>query len=401
MGNCNCLSLQPDDNPAPASETNNLSGRSIRLSAGLSNLRLIQNGNSTSLGRSSNSGRNSRLFSSSNNHSTGNNTSTSFWGSENSQASRVRDDEEFPYGQILDAANLKVFTLAELKEATKNFRLDSVLGEGGFGRVFKGLIKKSSGSKRGEGLTIAIKKLNSESRQGVAEWQSEVNFLGRLSHPNLVKLLGFGREDGELFLVYEFMHRGSLDNHLFGRGSNVRPLSWDRRLKVMIGAARGLNFLHSLEKKIIYRDFKPSNILLDKAYTSKLSDFGLARSVPSDDHTHVSTQVVGTCGYAAPEYIRTGLIIEIKCSNCNQDFQNSNKKSYSIHEFTIIVVISVYTAVIRTTHLESRGAVVQCCCQPVMIWCVVWSFSPWRVVPRFQICSPIFTVAILLHVEFL
>lgn len=96
-----------------------------------------------------------------------------------------------------------------------------------------------------------------------------------------------------------------------------------------------------------------------------------------------------------------GLIIEIKCSNCNQDFQNSNKKSYSIHEFTIIVVISVYTAVIRTTHLESRGAVVQCCCQPVMIWCVVWSFSPWRVVPRFQICSPIFTVAILLHVEFL
>lgn len=160
--------------------------------------------------------------------------------------------------------------------------------------------------KRGEGLTIAIKKLNSESRQGIAEWQSEVNFLGRLSHPNLVKLLGYGKEDNELFLVYEFMHRGSLDNHLFGRGANVRPLSWDTRLKVMIGAARGLNFLHSLEKKIIYRDVKPSNILIDKTYAVKLSDFGLARSVTSPDQSHVSTQVMGTHGYAAPEYIATG-----------------------------------------------------------------------------------------------
>ncbi|KAK7329716.1 hypothetical protein VNO77_23891 [Canavalia gladiata] len=308
----NCWSLQsasppshPNSNTAP--NPNNQSG-SNRFSSGLSTRRLIQNGNSTSLGRSSHSGRISRLFgpSSSNNHSTCNNTSTSLWGSENSHASRVRDEEEFPYGQILDAPNLRVFTLAELRTATKNFGADTVLGVGGFGTVYKGLIKDRAASNRGEGLTIAIKKLNSGSRQGVAEWQSEVNFLGRLSHPNLVKLLGFGREDSELFLVYEFMHRGSLDNHLFGRGANVRPLSWDARLKAMIGAARGLNFLHSLEKKIIYRDFKPSNILLDKNYTTKLSDFGLAKSVPSADQTHVSTRVVGTHGYAAPEYIATG-----------------------------------------------------------------------------------------------
>ncbi|XP_045811864.1 probable serine/threonine-protein kinase PIX13 isoform X2 [Trifolium pratense] len=306
MGNCWTRSLQSSgdrSNSNTAPDTNNQSG-SILFSARLSNLRLIRNSNSTSLGRSSNSGGNSRLFSSSNNHSTGNNTSTSFWDSENSQASRVRDEEEFPNGHILDAANLKVFTWAELKSATRNFRPENVLGEGGFGKVFKGLIKEGAESKKGGGLTIAIKILNSHSRQGLAEWQSEVNFLGRLSHPNLVKLLGFGHEDRKLFLVYEFQPRGSLDNHLFGRGSNVRPLSWDKRLKVIIGAARGLNFLHS--EKIIYRDFKPSNILLDKVYTAKLSDFGMARSGPSDDHSHVSTQVVGTSGYAAPEYVVTG-----------------------------------------------------------------------------------------------
>ncbi|XP_057418996.1 probable serine/threonine-protein kinase PIX13 [Lotus japonicus] len=193
------------------------------------------------------------------------NTSSSLWDSENSQI--IRDQDEFPCGRILDVANLRVFTLAEMKAATKNFSSNTVLGEGGFGTVYKGYIKDKTTTNRGHGLTIAVKKLNPKSSQGLKEWQTEVNFLGRLSHPYLVKLLGFGGEDSELFLVYEFLHRGSLDNHLFGRSANVRQLSWDTRLKVMLEAARGLAFLHSLEKNIIHRDLKTSNILLDKKYT--------------------------------------------------------------------------------------------------------------------------------------
>ncbi|EHA8590643.1 putative serine/threonine-protein kinase PIX13 [Cocos nucifera] len=135
---------------------------------------------------------------------------------------------------------------------------------------------------------------------------SEVNFLGRLSHPNLVKLLGYCWEDTELLLVYEFMAKGSLENHLFRRGAAFEPLSWSLRLKIAIGAARGLAFLHTSEKQVIYRDFKASNILLDSNYNAKLSDFGLAKHGPTGGDSHVTTRVMGTYGYAAPEYVATG-----------------------------------------------------------------------------------------------
>lgn len=222
-------------------------------------------------------------------------------------ASEVNEDGN-TNGQILEAPNLKEFTFADLKSATRNFRSDTLLGEGGFGKVFKGWIdeKTYAPSKTGTGLVVAIKKLNSESMQGFQEWQSEVNFLGRLSHPNLVKLLGYCWEDKELLLVYEFMQKGSLENHLFRRNPAIEPLSWDLRLKIAIGAAKGLEFLHTSDKKVIYRDFKASNILLDGNYHAKISDFGLAKFGPSGGDSHVTTRVMGTYGYAAPEYIATG-----------------------------------------------------------------------------------------------
>ncbi|KAM7496540.1 hypothetical protein LguiA_020954 [Lonicera macranthoides] len=211
-------------------------------------------------------------------------------------------------GEILQSSNLKSFSFINLKTATRNFRPDSVLGEGGFGSVFKGWIDKHSfaATKPGTGMVIAVKRLNQDGLQGHKEWLAEVNYLGQLYHPNLVKLIGYCFEDDHRLLVYEFMPRGSLDNHLFRRGSYFQPLSWNLRLKVALGAARGLAFLHSAETKVIYRDFKTSNILLDSNYNAKLSDFGLAKDGPTGDKSHVSTRVMGTYGYAAPEYLATG-----------------------------------------------------------------------------------------------
>ncbi|PKU79083.1 putative serine/threonine-protein kinase NAK [Dendrobium catenatum] len=245
------------------------------------------------------------------------------------------DSEGFSEGRILEAANLKVFTFAELKSATRNFKSDKVLGEGGFGTVYKGWLdeKTLTPTKSGIGIIVAVKKMKSESMQGLAEWQSEINFLGRLSHPNLVRLLGYCWEDKELLLVYEFMPKGSLENHLFRRGAAFEPLPWSLRMKIVLGAARGLAFLHSSEKQVIYRDFKASNILLDSVmllnnllnlmlsssfglnlisivltqnYIPKLSDFGLAKQGPTGGDSHVTTRVMGTFGYAAPEYVATG-----------------------------------------------------------------------------------------------
>ncbi|XP_066350115.1 probable serine/threonine-protein kinase PIX13 isoform X4 [Miscanthus floridulus] len=203
------------------------------------------------------------------------------------------EEEEAKEGRILETPDLRIFTFAELRAATRNFKPDTVLGEGGFGRVYKGWVheKTMNPTRSGIGMVVAVKKLNPESVQGLQEWQSEVNFMGRLSHPNLVRLLGYCVEDRELLLVYEYMPRGSLENHLFRKGGSLEPISWNLRLRIAIGAARGLAFLHSSEKQ---------------NYNAKLSDFGLAKNGPTGGDSHVTTRVMGTYGYAAPEYVATG-----------------------------------------------------------------------------------------------
>ncbi|CAN6445293.1 unnamed protein product [Victoria cruziana] len=190
-----------------------------------------------------------------------------------------------------------------MRIGTNNFRPDQILGEGGFGFVYKGLIDENvrPGFKS---MQVAVKELNPEGLQGDREWLAEVNYLGQLSHPNLVKLVGYCCEDDHRLLVYEYMASGSLEKHLFRRVCVTMP--WPVRMKIALGAARGLAFLHGAERPIIYRDFKTSNILLDADFNAKLSDFGLAKDGPMGDQTHVSTRVLGTYGYAAPEYVMTG-----------------------------------------------------------------------------------------------
>ncbi|XVF19146.1 hypothetical protein REPUB_Repub11eG0083900 [Reevesia pubescens] len=205
------------------------------------------------------------------------------------------------------AANpLIAFTFEELKIITGNFRQDRVLGGGGFGRVYKGFI--SEDLREGlqlQPLPVAVKVHDGDnSYQGHREWLAEVIFLGQFSHPNLVKLIGYCCEDDHRVLIYEYMDRGSVENNLFSRV--LLPLPWSTRMKIAFGAAKGLAFLHEAEKPVIYRDFKTSNILLDLDYNAKLSDFGLAKDGPMGDKSHVSTRIMGTYGYAAPEYIMTG-----------------------------------------------------------------------------------------------
>nr|XP_043639029.1 probable serine/threonine-protein kinase PBL19 [Erigeron canadensis] len=198
------------------------------------------------------------------------------------------------------------FSFSDLRNATSNFSKLLKIGEGGFGNVYKARIRLSE--IESDPLVVAIKRLNKQGMQGHKEWLTEVQFLGVVDHPNLVKLLGYCSVDGERMqrlLVYEYMPNKSLAVHLFS--TTLPPIPWKTRLQVLLGAAEGLAYLHEgLEIQVIYRDFKSSNVLLDEKFNPKLSDLGLAREGPQGDRTHVSTKPVGTYGYAAPEYTETG-----------------------------------------------------------------------------------------------
>ncbi|WJX15567.1 Serine/threonine-protein kinase pbs1 [Trifolium repens] len=201
-----------------------------------------------------------------------------------------------PPGQIA----AQTFTFRELAAATKNFRPQSFLGEGGFGRVYKGRLETT-------GQAVAVKQLDRNGLQGNREFLVEVLMLSLLHHPNLVSLIGYCADGDQRLLVYEFMPLGSLEDHLHDLPPDKEPLDWNTRMKIAAGAAKGLEYLHDkANPPVIYRDFKSSNILLDEGYHPKLSDFGLAKLGPVGDKSHVSTRVMGTYGYCAPEYAMTG-----------------------------------------------------------------------------------------------
>ncbi|XP_058197741.1 probable serine/threonine-protein kinase PBL23 [Rhododendron vialii] len=207
-------------------------------------------------------------------------------------------EEILKFGKVKVAA--EVFTFRQLAAATNNFNADLLLGEGGFGRVYKGHIRTTS-------QPVAVKQLDKNGVQGNREFLAEVLTLSLVNHPNLVNLIGYCADGHQRILVYEYMSNGSLEDHLLDLPQGKNPLDWFTRMKIAKGAAEGLEYLHdTVDPPIIYRDFKPSNILLDEDFIPKLSDFGLAKLGPTGDQQHVSTRVMGTYGYCAPEYAMTG-----------------------------------------------------------------------------------------------
>ncbi|KAF8779984.1 hypothetical protein HU200_002259 [Digitaria exilis] len=222
-----------------------------------------------------------------------------------SATGRLRSLSPDDLSRTLATSGLRAFTVAELRAATRGFSGGNFIGEGGFGPVYRGILRLGDGDLQPPPQQhVAVKCLDADGPQGHREWLAEVVYLGMLSHPHLVKLIGYGCHDEQRMLVYEYMARGSLEHHLFK--NLLSSLPWCTRLKIAVGAAKGLAFLHDADTPVIYRDFKASNILLDSDYTAKLSDFGLAKEGPQGDDTHVTTRVMGTHGYAAPEYILTG-----------------------------------------------------------------------------------------------
>jgi len=205
-----------------------------------------------------------------------------------------RSEEDFRGLRNLE--NLRLFSYKEIRAATNNFDRSNKLGRGGFGTVYKGVW--------GDGTAFAAKVLCSESEQGIKEFLAEIESISEAKHANLVRLLGCCIQRKNRILIYEYLENNSLDHVLQGNGAT--RLTWSTRADICVGTAKGLNYLHEEhEPNIVHRDIKASNVLLDRDYRPKIGDFGLAKLFP-DNVTHISTGVVGTCGYLAPEYFVHG-----------------------------------------------------------------------------------------------
>ncbi|KAL1554261.1 non-specific serine/threonine protein kinase [Salvia divinorum] len=196
----------------------------------------------------------------------------------------------------------KCYSLRELQTASNQFSDENVIGEGGYGVVYCGVLH--------DGSVVAIKNLSNKRGHAEKEFKVEVEAIGKVRHKNLVGLIGYCAEGSERLLVYEYIDNGNLEQWLHGDVGPVSPLTWEVRMKIAVGAARGLAYLHEgLEPKVVHRDVKSSNILLDRKWNTKVSDFGLAKLLGSDA-SHVTTRVMGTFGYVCPDYASTGMLNE-------------------------------------------------------------------------------------------
>ncbi|KAL0365506.1 UNVERIFIED_CONTAM: Proline-rich receptor-like protein kinase PERK7 [Sesamum angustifolium] len=205
-----------------------------------------------------------------------------------------------PHPAVALGFNQSSFTYEELAAATCGFSQGNLLGQGGFGYVHKGVLPN--------GKEIAVKSLKMNSGQGEREFQAEVDIISRVHHRHLVSLVGYCIAGSQRLLVYEFVPNGTLEYHLHGAGRPV--MDWPTRLRIALGSAKGFAYLHEdCHPRIIHRDIKAANILLDQNFDAKVADFGLAK-LSSDNHTHVSTRIMGTFGYLAPEYASSGKLTE-------------------------------------------------------------------------------------------